>query len=258
MTLSIHNLTFGYSKKPVLRGITVDGFVPGELTALIGPNATGKSTFFKCVAGVLKTPTGSVTVAGQTKEQTGRAAWNRDVCYMPQSFSSNAALTVFDVVLLARKNLQGWRVSDADIGEVSAILQKLNIAHLSEIFVGDLSGGQQQMVSIAQAIVREPSLFLLDEPTSALDLRHQLEIMAIIRGVTRERNIVSVVALHDLNLAARFADHVVLMREGQIVLSGKPREVLTSPELAETYGVSIDIHETKDGILTVAASIETN
>lgn len=255
MSLEIRNLTFGYAKKPVLHDISVDGFKPGELTALIGPNATGKSTFFKCVAGVLKIPTNAVAVAGQTMEQTGRAAWNRNVCYMPQSFSSNAALTVFDVVLLARKNLQGWRVSDDDVAGVSEILQKLNIAHLSEIYVGDLSGGQQQMVSIAQAIVREPSLFLLDEPTSALDLRHQLEIMDIIREVTRERSIVSVVALHDLNLAARFADHVVLMREGRIILSGPPHEVLASPELAETYGVSIDIHETKDGILTVAASL---
>ena len=255
MSLQIQNLTFGYTKQPVLHDISVDGFKPGELTALIGPNATGKSTFFKCVAGVLNIPANDVSVEGETLIQTGRTAWNRNVCYMPQAFASNAALTVFDVVLLARKNLQGWRVSDDDVVGVAKILEKLDISHLSETFVGDLSGGQQQMVSIAQAIVRDPSLFLLDEPTSALDLRHQLEIMDIIREVTRERSIVSVVALHDLNLAARFADHVVLMREGRIILSGPPSEVLASPELAETYGVNIDIHETKDGILTVAASL---
>ena len=174
---------------------------------------------------------------------------------MPQTFSSNAALTVFDVILLARKNLAGWRVSDEDVTVVAQTLEKLNISHLSEAFVGDLSGGQQQMVSIAQIIVRDPAMFLLDEPTSALDLRHQLEIMGIVRDETKARGIVSIVALHDLNLAARFADHVVLMRQGKIISSGKPADILASPELAETYGVNIDIQETKDGILTVAASL---
>lgn len=255
MTLEIQNLSFAYAKKPVLHDISVEGFRPGELTALIGPNATGKSTFFKCVAGVLKTSGAMIKVDGLDVNQTGRQDWNRNVCYMPQSFSSNAALTVFDVILLARKHMHGWRVGDGDLNVVAETLHMLKIDHLSEVFVGELSGGQQQMVSIAQAIVRQPSLFLLDEPTSALDLRHQLEIMKIISDVTRARKIVSIVALHDLNLAARFADHVVLMREGRIISSGSPRDILASPELAETYGVSIDIHETKDGILTVAASL---
>jgi len=256
MTLQINNLNFAYSaKKPILQDITVDGFKEGQLTALIGPNATGKSTFFKCVAGLLKIDATTITVTGENSSQLGRSAWNRKVCYMPQAFSSNAALTVFDVILLARKNLAGWRVSDDDVDVVAATLEKVSISHLSETFVGDLSGGQQQMVSIAQTLVRDPALFLLDEPTSALDLRHQLQIMSIIRDESRARNILSIVALHDLNLAARFADHVVLMRKGQVILSGTPQEVLSSPELAKTYGVNIDIHETKDGILTVAASL---
>lgn len=255
MTLQINNLSFGYTKKPVLHDISVDGFKAGQLTALIGPNATGKSTFFKCVAGLLKIDPKAITVNGENAADLGRSAWNRKVCYMPQTFSSNAALTVFDVILLARKNLSGWKVSDEDVAKVADTLEKVNISHLSEVFVGDLSGGQQQMVSIAQTIVRDPALFLLDEPTSALDLRHQLQIMNIIREESRERGILSIVALHDLNLAARFADHVVLMREGRVVLSGSPREVLSSPELARTYGVNIDIHETKDGVLTVAASL---
>lgn len=255
MTLEIQNLSFAYSKKQVLHDISVEGFKPGELTALIGPNATGKSTFFKCVSGVLKTTGATIKVGGLDISQTGMQAWNRNVCYMPQSFTSNAALTVFDVVLLARKHMHGWRVGDDDLNVVAETLHMLKVDHLSETFVGDLSGGQQQMVSIAQAVVRAPSLFLLDEPTSALDLRHQLEIMKIIKDVTQSRKIVSIVALHDLNLAARFADHVVLMREGKIISSGPPREILASPELAETYGVTIDIHETNEGVLTVAASL---
>ncbi len=255
MTLAIENLDFSYANKPVLHDISVNGFLPGQVTALIGPNATGKSTFFKCVAGLLKTNGAKISVSGADKADAKRSEWNRNVCYMPQLFSSNAALTVFDVVLLARKNLGGKRVSDNDVGAVASILEKLKISHLSEFYVGDLSGGQQQIVSIAQAIVRNPALFLLDEPTSALDLRHQLEIMTIVREETHARGVVAIVALHDLNLAARFADHVVLMREGRILLSGKPEDVLSSPELAETYGVNIDIQKTQSGLLTVAASL---
>lgn len=255
MTLVAQNLSFAYASKRVLHDISVQGFVPGQVTALIGPNATGKSTFFKCVAGLLKTNGATICVDGHNMGDIGRQEWNRKVCYMPQLFSSNAALTVFDVVLLARKNLQGWRVSEGDVNVVSETLHLLNVSHLSELFVGDLSGGQQQIISIAQAIVRKPSLYLLDEPTSALDLRHQLEIMSVIRDVTRERKVVSIVAMHDLNLAARFADHVVLMREGKIISSGLPHDVLSSAALAETYGVTIDIHQTKSGVLTVAASL---
>lgn len=255
MTLEIQNLSFSYANKPVLHDIAVSGFVPGQVTALIGPNAAGKSTFFKCVAGLLKTNGAQIKVDGKDKTETKRQEWNRNVCYMPQLFSSNAALTVFDVVLLARKNMQGWRVSDDDVEIVADTLKMLNVSHIAEFFVGDISGGQQQIISIAQAIVRQPSLYLLDEPTSALDLRHQLEIMSVIREVTRERKIVSIVAMHDLNLAARFADHVVLMREGKIISSGRPYDILSSPELAQTYGVKIDIHKTKSGVLTVAASL---
>lgn len=255
MSLAIQNLSFSYAKEQVLHDISVGGFQPGQVTALIGPNATGKSTFFRCVAGLLKTNGASISVNGADKATVKRSDWNRNVCYMPQLFSSNAALTVFDVVLLARKNLGGKRGTNDDVSAVAGILEKLKVSHLSELYVGDLSGGQQQIVSIAQAIVRSPALFLLDEPTSALDLRHQLEIMTIIRDETRARGVVAMVALHDLNLAARFADHVVLMREGRIILSGKPEEILASPELAETYGVNIDIQKTKSGLLTVAASL---
>jgi len=255
MTLSIEKLSFSYAKKQVLHDISVTDFEPGKLTALIGPNATGKSTFFKCISGMLETENAHIEVAGKIFNKSDRQSWNQNVCYMPQSFTSNAALTVFDVILLARKHMQGWKVSDNDINEVAFILRKLNIEHLSETYVGDLSGGQQQMVSIAQAIVRKPSLFLLDEPTSALDLRHQLEIMQTIKNETQDRNIISIVALHDLNLAARFADHIILMREGTVIETGSPEKILNSPELAITYGVNIEVNESKDGTLTVAASL---
>lgn len=256
MSLAVSNLDFSYDgDKPVLQDVTVEAISPGRLTALIGPNASGKSTLFRCIAGILKVPPGRISLGGRGQESFSNREWTGKVCYMPQSFACNAALSVFEVVLLARKHLRGWRVSDEDVQAVAELLAQIGIEHLAETFVGDLSGGQQQMVSIAQALVRRPALMLLDEPTSALDLRHQLEVMEIVRRVTIERGIITVVALHDLNLAARYADHAMLMREGRIVSSGDPESILASQELGAAYGVSVELHQTAGGALVVAASL---
>lgn len=255
MSLRVDGLSFSYGKKPVLHEIDLSCETGGMLTGLIGPNAAGKSTLFRCIAGLLNHKIGTIVLDGTNRRSTGQQAWSKQVCYMPQSFSSNAALSVFEIVLLARKHMRGWRVETADIDAVAGTLRRLDIEDLSEAHVGDLSGGQQQMVSIAQALIRQPRVLLLDEPTSALDLRHQLEIMDTIRTVTRERGITTIVALHDLNLAARFADRLVLMRKGRIAAEGDPATILPSPELADTYGVTVELFRTNSGVPAVSASL---
>lgn len=255
MSLSVRDLSFAYSKKQVLHEIDIQPLAAGTVTALIGPNATGKSTFFKCIAGLHKPQSGQIILDDQEQGQVSRQLWSRRVCFMPQSYVCQAALSVFDVVLLARKQLQGWRARDEDIHAVATILRALNIEHLSQRDIGDLSGGQQQMVSMAQALVRSPRLFLLDEPTSALDLRHQLEIMTAIRHETRQRNIVTIVALHDLNLAARFADQLVLLREGRVLAQGSAMDILSSENIGSTYGVDVEVHTTSGGLISVVASL---
>lgn len=164
-------------------------------------------------------------------------------------------MTVFETILLAKKHLNSWRVGDEDIEAVSDMLCELNIEHLAQTYISDLSGGQQQMASLAQAFIREPDIFLLDEPTSALDLRHQLQIMHTVRKVTHERNTTTFVALHDLNLAARYADRLILMREGKIIEDGSPSQVLASAQLGDTYGVSIEMYETQSGVNAISASL---
>lgn len=255
MSFSVKALDFSYGRKPALQDVTFKDVPRGGLTVLIGPNAAGKSTLFRCVAGLLKTGPDTVFLDGEDLHRIDRARRSRMVCFMPQSIASNAALTVFEVVLLARKHLLGWRVGDDDAAAVERLLQRLGIEQLADCYIGELSGGQQQMVSVCQALVREPSLYLLDEPTSALDLRHQLEVMEAVKAVTAERNAVTVVALHDLNLAARFADHLLLMRDGRIAATGPPETMLTSPQLGEAYGVNIDLARTGDGSLVVAARL---
>ncbi|MEP3275134.1 MAG: ABC transporter ATP-binding protein [Stappiaceae bacterium] len=255
MSLSTNALSFAYSSTPVLHDISLQSLEPGSFSALIGPNAAGKSTLFKCIAALLETENGAVDLDGKSVQTVGRQRWSSNVCYMPQSFTCNAALSVFEIVLLARKHRNGWNVTDKDIAIVGRTLRELNIEHLSQTHVGELSGGQQQMVSIAQALVRTPKVLLLDEPTSALDLRHQLEILHHIHRITVERQIVTIVALHDLNLAARFAERILLMRKGRVIAQGTAAEVLSLEALGETYGVDIELQTTKNGVLCVAASL---
>ncbi len=162
---------------------------------------------------------------------------------------------MFEIVLLEKKNNEGWSVTVDDIDSVEKNLERLGIEHLSDMYVGDLSGGQQQMVSICQALIRSPKLFLLDEPTSALDLRHQLDILTAVREITAERNVITIIALHDLNLAARFASQVILMKHGRILAFGDTEEVLASPLVGQTYDVNIELGRTKTGFLSVSASI---
>lgn len=253
--LTINNLSFSYGKHQVLHNLSLEGVKKGEVIALIGPNATGKSTFFRCLSGLLEVPQESIFFKNEDIAHQSLGTLSKSICFLPQSFSCQAALTVFDIVLLAKKNTEGWRVSDEDIKIVEKSLQRLNISHLSDTFVGDLSGGQQQAVSICQALIRSPEMFLLDEPTSALDLRHQLDILTTVRDITSERNIITMVALHDLNLAARFADKVLLMKHGRILDFGDTEQVLSSPLVGNTYDVNIELGRTSSGYLSVAASI---
>lgn len=255
MKFEIKSLSFSYPDKKVLHDISLTSDRSGEVIAVIGPNATGKSTLFRCIAGLLKPAEGIIKFDEKTLQGIGQTTWSQLVCFTPQFFSSNAALTVFETVLLAKKHAQGWNVKQDDIDAVSTILVQLNIDHLAQTYISDLSGGQQQMTSLAQAFVREPEVFLLDEPTSALDLRHQLQIMQTVRKVTHDRNITTFVALHDLNLVARYADRLILMREGCIIEDGSAVDVFNSPQLAETYGVNVEIYETKSGVKAISASL---
>ncbi len=241
--LHVTGLDFAYGSRPILKGV---GFAPlptGKLTALIGPNASGKSTLFRLIAGLLKPNGGQVHLGDQDLAKLSTRKRLQQVCFMPQFFTANAALTVFDVVMMAQKQLRGWKVSSADIDAVAEALHRGGIGHLSEAYVSELSGGQSQMISVVQALVRRSDVYLFDEPTSALDLRHQLDVLGRIRDAIADRQVTGLVALHDLNLAARFADHLILLGEGRILAEGPPDTVLRSDAIARTYGVEIEVTE---------------
>lgn len=238
MILQTRQLSFTYGTTPVLENVEMQ-IRPG-ITALIGPNAAGKSTLLRCLCGLLK-PRGEVILDGHTL-----AGFRADelAClfsYLPQDVPPRAALTVFETVLLGRLCKLSLRVSEDDVCRVERLLDDMGLGALASRYIGELSGGQVQMVAIAQALAREPAVLLMDEPTSSLDLRHQFEIGTLIKELTESRGMSTVMALHDLNMTASFADAVYVLHNGAVHSSGTPAEVLREDMIASVYRIAAHV-----------------
>lgn len=255
MTLSVTDIQAGYGRTKILKGVSIPDMQPGSFIGLIGPNAAGKSTLFKTLAGLITPSSGRLALNGEDITQMPRRMRVRHIAYMPQAFGCNALLTVFESVLLALKQTTGWRVNSDNLDRVADTLAALGLSHLADRGIADLSGGQAQMVAVAQTIVRAPDVILLDEPTSALDLHHQLSILTSVRAEMARQQPVVMAALHDLNLAAKFCDRLVLLRAGQVLADGIPEAILARPEIGETYRVHTDLERTKRGALYVDARL---
>ena len=228
--LQLQDLGARYGSRTALQRISTPVFHAGQMVAVIGPNAAGKSTLFKRMAGMLKGP-GEVLLQGSRKGHAG-------ICYMPQDISANARLTVYESILLAAKQQhQGWAVTDAELGHVGAIAASLGIAELAFRNLGELSGGQRQLVSIAQTLARDPEILLMDEPTSALDLHRQIQVLDFMRVLAREQGLIVFIALHDINQALRYCDHALVIANGQALRSGPCDQVITADMLREVYRI---------------------
>ncbi|HEV7264469.1 MAG TPA: ABC transporter ATP-binding protein [Falsiroseomonas sp.] len=253
--LAIEALSAVYGRTPVLRGVSVAALGPGSVTALLGPNASGKSTLLRAVAGLKRAAAGRILLGGRAIEGMRLAERTRLVRYVPQAYATQARLTVFDAVMVAARTAGAAGTARALAARVGAILARTGTAPLAGRLLCDLSGGQQQLVALAQGLVQPAPVLLLDEPTSALDLRHQLEALALLRGIARAEGLVAVVALHDLGLAARHADRVLLMDGGRVVADGAPAEVFHDPVCGRTYGVSLAAETSRRGTLLIEAAL---
>ncbi len=251
MTLAVKNLEVGYRKASVLSDVTVADLKPGTVTGLIGPNASGKSTLMTAIAGFMKPYRGTVTLDGASLLQMGRSQRAQAISYMPQSFGCNALLSVFEAVLLSLKQGSGWRVRANEIARVNAALEELGLNHLSNRGVDTLSGGQAQMVAVAQAVVRRPSVLLFDEPTSALDVHHQLSILDSVRRICGQQRPIVIIALHDLNLAARYCDRLLLLNDSRLQADGPPDQVLSLESFGSAYQVETTLEQTRGGDIFV-------
>ncbi|HRF08567.1 MAG TPA: ABC transporter ATP-binding protein [Xanthobacteraceae bacterium] len=250
--LSIRGLRAGYGPRTVIGGLSISGIEPGQIVSLVGPNAAGKSTLLRAIAGLIAAE-GEVDLAGRNLLAISQNERSKFVAFMPQSLPQGANLIVLEAVISALSASAPAMSHETSFGERA--VRALNRVGLSEQTLEPLerlSGGQRQLVGIAQAIVRNPRILLLDEPTSALDLRNQLEIMSVIRGLADEGHMI-VAVMHDLALAARWSDRTILLHQGRIVADGTPAETITTENLALAYQVEARVERCSGGFLQVIA-----
>ena len=238
VSLQLQDLSASYAGRPVLSGISTPVLQGGQLVALLGPNAAGKSTLFRRIFGLLKGG-GEVRVTGATVP--------RPIAYMPQDSGARPVLTVYESILLARMQGRRLQVAPEDHAEVERILDLLAITHLRQRNIGDLSGGQRQMVSAAQVLVLNPQILLMDEPTSALDLSRQIDLLALLHRLTREQGLLIIVALHDIGHALHFSDAAMVIQSGQLIACGPTPEVVTPDLLRHVFDVTARIEPCSKG-----------
>lgn len=246
MTLEFKNLSVSYGRSQILNGVS-DRWEQGQITALIGCNGAGKSTLLQALAGLITTD-GALSLDGQGLDSRAR---RKRVAYMPQDTSAQSSLSVLEVVLLGRLGQLGLRLPPDLVAEAMAALDSFGLAGLHARNLDQISGGQRQMVFLAQALFGKPDVLLLDEPTAALDLRHQLVVLERLRQVAQQQRTVIGLAMHDLNLAAQYADRMLGLSRGQVVQAGPASVVLTPQNLAEMYGIEAQIRQTETGDLQV-------
>lgn len=249
MTLDIEGLNCQLSGKTILHDIRGLSARAGEITALIGPNGSGKSTLLKAIAGI-ESAIGGIHLGDRDIGALSLEKRAQLIYYLPQDSSTQAVLTIFEAVLLARRTRLAEPIASA-LQAVHSTLLSLELEDMAERQLATLSGGQRQRVAIAQAIVREPRLLLLDEPTSALDLHHQLQVLDWLSRLAAERNIVVIIAMHDLSMAARFSQHTWVINNGRSIISGSPRSVLTEAMLREVYAIDAHVAWPSDGPASV-------
>ncbi|OXY81581.1 ABC transporter ATP-binding protein [Oceanimonas doudoroffii] len=233
MTLHIENLRVGYARRPVLNGLSPRPVAPGTLVGVIGRNGAGKSTLLKTIAGLLPSD-GRVLFNGAPLDFRRRA---RTLGYLPQSLPQASSLLAYETVFSACRAVHGGLDKAQLEQNMERVFDRLGIRELALRRLDQLSGGQRQMIGLAQVLVRQPEMLLLDEPTSALDLHWQLNVLQCVQQFSRERGTLSLVAIHDINLALRFCDQLWVLGDGRLLAEGPAREVLTPAVLRAAYGV---------------------
>jgi iron complex transport system ATP-binding protein len=246
MEIILTNVIKDYGERRVLDSISFD-INEGEIVALVGPNGSGKSTLIKTIALVIDPSSGTITLDGRDIHEIDPADLATKIGYVPQHFIYTLYSTVFETVLLGRRRYIKWSVSEEELSRVQFSLDTLEIGEMAGKYMDELSGGERQKVFIARALAQDPLLYLFDEPTSALDIRYQIEVMETMREITWERRAGMIIAVHDINLAYRYADKVVMLNQGKMVGYGKPPDILTPERINQVYGVDSFIIENEYG-----------
>ena len=241
--LSLSGVRFSYDgvDNPVLRDLSLE--IPeAAATAILGPNGSGKTTLLSLLLGMLSPQAGTILVDGKRQGDCSRRAMSRLMGLVPQEERYPFGFSVLEYVLLGRAPYLGLleRPGAGDIRTARQALEAAGLAALSERLIPSLSGGERQLATVARALAQEPRVLLLDEPTAHLDLSNRRRVLGVVRALVDE-GVTAVMTTHDPNAAAAVADHVVLLREGQLVAAGPAAEVLNAADLSRTYGVPVDV-----------------
>ena len=237
--MEVKNLSYRYKGYPeVLKDVSFT-MEPGKFLAILGNNGVGKSTLLKCFNHILKPDSGQVLLNGENllKESTREVA--KKVAFVSQSVT-NTQMTVLDVVMLGRRHYMKWGFTEEDHMIVHDAMHRLDVEGMRGRFLNQLSGGEKQKVMLARALAQQPQVLLLDEPTSALDVQNQYQVLKIVRQICHKDNIIAAVVIHDLNLALRFCDRFLLLKDGEVYRHGD-RSILDRTALKEVYGVDAKV-----------------
>lgn len=247
MRMEVRGLSQGYGQVDIIKGLDFDA-ESGELLTILGPNGCGKSTLIKSLCGVMKPRAGTITIDGRDSSEFSPRDLAKVIGYVPQTVSASGYSTVYDLVLIGRKPYVDWNYTQEDIRIAADAMITMNVNGYLTRNVQELSGGQRQRAFIARAIAQDPEFYIFDEPTSSFDLRNQLDTMRIMRSIVRRKNACLIVALHDLNLAIRYSDRIMALKDGGIYSIGTPSEVITEKMIMDIYGVSAEIVEDSHGL----------
>ncbi len=260
--MSVKDLYFSWGENEVLKGVDLS-IKSNEVVSILGINGAGKSTLIKCLNTILKPKKGTIKIIANSEESDDVSltdvssldlvALSRVMSYVPQSVRTSFSMDVFDVVLLGRKPHIKWRISDDDRSKVSETLRYLNLEDFAFRKFDQISGGERQRVIIAKAVAQDPNLFLFDEPTSDLDLKNQIQVMKCIKKLIKDSETPksALIAIHDINIAARYSDKILLLDNGSVRAFGPPKEVLTEENIADVFSVKSSVELTDEGYIRV-------
>lgn len=248
LALRVQGLDVGYGRHQVIEGLSLDAIEPGQVVSVIGPNAAGKSTLLRALAGLLPAK-GSVRLGAVELLELSLVEHASRVTYMPQTIPPGVALTVLEAVMSAlRASPSSGAGERAVIDRALEVVERIGLRDLALVSLERLSGGQRQLASLAQALARSPRVVLLDEPISALDPYYQLRVLKLVRQLAEEQGMIAILVLHDLSIAARWSDRVVVLAGGKVAADAPPREAITASILAKVYRVSARIASDSVGL----------
>ncbi len=258
--LQLEQVQGGYGNQMMIQGIDL-ALNSGEWLSLLGANGSGKSTLLKLISRILPMQSGIICLDGQLIHHQPAKQVAQQLALLPQQQTIPAGLTVYQLVCLGRTPYQSWwqwDLTPADRDKVNLSLVQTGMYDFRDRLVTQLSGGERQRAFLALALTQDPRVLLLDEPTTYLDLRHQLELLELLKILNQNHGLTIVTVLHDLNLAARYSDRLALLYQGRLAALGSPPQVLTQENLAQVFGITASLIDTPVGLQICALSADSS